>query len=143
MSGWCQNEPLAFLPLWTYHYILRCFLHIEHHFVYRKCDRKKYFIFYLFSLCRFRSIYSDLPLAALCIGCFCRNFDSYFIYPTFVLFPRFEDQKYLFLGLESAKIEKITLFFAFFCQNIWSYQKKAVPLHSISKRKCSKKFWGV
>ena len=25
---------------------------------------------------------------------------------------------------------------AFFYENIWSYQKKAVPLHSLSKRKC-------
>ncbi len=26
-------------------------------------------------------------------------------------------------------------FFAFFFQKIWSYQKKAVPLHSLSERK--------
>ena len=26
---------------------------------------------------------------------------------------------------------------AFFFKNIWSYQKKAVPLHSLSKRKCA------
>ena len=31
---------------------------------------------------------------------------------------------------------KIT-FFAFFFEIIWSYQKKAVPLHSLSKRKCA------
>jgi hypothetical protein len=30
--------------------------------------------------------------------------------------------------------EKYT-FFAFFSQNIWSVQKKAVPLHPLSKRK--------
>ena len=28
-------------------------------------------------------------------------------------------------------------FFAFFSQNILSYQKKAVPLHSLLKRKCA------
>ena len=31
---------------------------------------------------------------------------------------------------------KIT-FFAFFFEIIWSYQKKAVPLHPLSKRKCA------
>ena len=34
--------------------------------------------------------------------------------------------------MESAKIEKITQKNVFFQKNIWSIQKKAVPLHPLS-----------
>ena len=30
---------------------------------------------------------------------------------------------------------------AFFCKNIWSYQKKAVPLHSLLRNKCVSIFY--
>ena len=42
-------------------------------------------------------------------------------------------QRYKKISKYSKKCIKNT----FFCKNIWSYQKKAVPLHSLSKRKCA------
>ena len=42
-------------------------------------------------------------------------------------------QRYKKISKYSKKCIKNT----FFCKNIWSYQKKAVPLQSLSKRKCA------
>ena len=122
-----EDESLAFFSFGTYSYILRTILLPEYYLVRRKYKRKIYLVFYLFSLRRFRSIYPHLPLAALCIGYFCRNVDSCFINHTFILFSRFEDQKHSILGLECTKIEKIILFLHFFAK-IFGHMR-ATPSH--------------
>ena len=38
-------------------------------------------------------------------------------------------------ALFSALYKESAFFYAFFCKNIWSYQKKAVPLHSLLRNK--------
>ena len=37
--------------------------------------------------------------------------------------------------------EESAFFCAFFCKNIWSIQKKAVPLHSLLRNKCVSIFY--
>ena len=41
-------------------------------------------------------------------------------------------QRYGFFGIYHTKMKKKAHFLHFFSQNIWSVQKKAVPLHSLS-----------
>ena len=48
---------------------------------------------------------------------------------------RIKRQKWLKNERKMVKNEEKCTFFAFFFENIWSCQKKAVPLHSLSKRK--------
>jgi hypothetical protein len=43
--------------------------------------------------------------------------------------------------LFSMTYKKSAFFLAFFCKNIWSYQKKAVPLHSLLRNKCVSIFY--
>ena len=75
----------------------------------------------------FWRIHANLSFTTLCVGCVSRNFDCKFLYYLFVLFPRSEDQKHSFLGMESAKIEKITQKNVFF-QKIFGHMR-ATPSH--------------
>ena len=43
---------------------------------------------------------------------------------------------YVFWCLKMSFLQKKSYECALFFQKIWSYQKKAVPLHPLSKRKC-------
>ena len=43
---------------------------------------------------------------------------------------------YVFWCLKMSFLQKNHMNLHFFFQKIWSYQKKAVPLHPLSKRKC-------
>ena len=87
-------------------------------------ESKSYFLFSLFSVCHFRSLYPNLPQSALCFGRVGRNFNCQFLHDTFVLFPRFEDQKHPFLGMECTKTEKITKKNVFFQKIFGQFKKK-------------------
>ena len=75
----------------------------------------------------FWRIHANLSFTTLCVGCICGNFDCKFHYDIIVLFPCSEDQKHSFLGMESAKIEKITQKNVFF-QKIFGHMR-ATPSH--------------
>ena len=72
----------------------------------------------------FWRIHANLSFTTLCIGCVSSNFDCKFLYYLVVLFPRSEDQKHSFLGMESAKIEKITQKNVFFQKIFGQFKKK-------------------
>ena len=78
-------------------------------------------------MCKFWSIYSHLFISALRFGYFCWNFDCRLLHLGFVLFLGKKDPKHPILGLESAKIEKITQKNVFF-QKIFGHMR-ATPSH--------------
>ena len=60
----------------------------------------------------------------------------------FALLPQNTPKNSDFLTrLFSVYYKKSAFFLAFFCKNIWSYQKKAVPLHSLLRNKCVSIFY--
>ena len=124
LGGRCKNESLVVFSFGTHNHFLRTILYIEYNSMCWKYNRKEYFILYLFSLRKFWCLYSNLPQSALCFGRIGRNFNSQFLHDTFVLFPRFEDQKYPFLGVECTKTEKITKKNVFFRKIFGQFKKK-------------------